>query len=330
MTSLAVVALVQLLGCGGDSGTPTGLDGVGVGPGTAPTQARVAECASPGPGWVWCDDFERDRLEGYFEYNSVSGAFARAAGVGIGKSYAMRARLRRGMVEAGNLKIAFGRTPSRYIRPVDDGARTYRDVYWRVWVRMQNGWRNGGDSKLSRATVLAGANWSQAAIGHVWSSGAGNEYLALDPASGTDAAGTVRTRKYNDFPNLRWLGYRTGPTPVFGPSRTGRWQCVEARMRLNDAGRANGVFELWIDDALEARRKDLDWVGAYDAFGINAVFLENYWNDGSPADQERYFDNFVVSTRRIGCGSARPKAGAGSSSFRRTGSGVLLSSPAGR
>jgi ATP-dependent helicase/DNAse subunit B len=31
-----------------------------------------------------------------------------------------------------------------------------------------------------------------------------------------------------------------------------------------------------------------------------AVFLENYWNDGSPHLQE-YFDSFVVSTQRIGC-----------------------------
>jgi hypothetical protein len=311
MTPLAVAALVQLLaGCAGDGGTAAGLDGFadhpqGGGPGTAPAQqGPVVECASPRPGWIWCDDFERDRLAGYFEYNSADGAFARVPGVGRGGSYAMRARLRRGVVEAGNLKLAFGRTPSRYIRPVDGGSAAYRDVYWRVWVRMQPGWRNGGDSKLSRATVLAGASWSQAAIGHVWSAGAGNEFLALDPASGTDFSGTLRTRKYNDFPNLRWLGYQTGRTPVFGPSRTGRWQCVEARMRLNDPAQANGVFELWIDDLLEARRTGLNWVGQYDEFGINAVFLENYWNDGSPADQERYFDNFVVSRQRVGCDGA--------------------------
>jgi hypothetical protein len=303
MSSLALAALVQLLtGCTGRGGTATGpADPSGPTGTSAAQQARVAECASPRRGWIWCDDFERDRLGGYFEYNSANGAFARVAGVGRGGSHAMRARLRRGIVEAGNLKVAFGRTPSGYVRPVDGGTATYRDLYWRVWVRMQSGWRNGGDSKLSRATVLARANWSQAAIGHVWSSGPGNEYLALDPASGTDQAGTLRTTKYNDFPNLRWLGYLTGRKPVFGPSRAGRWQCVEARMRLNDPGQANGVFELWIDDSLEARRTGLNWVGAYDAFGINAVFLENYWNDGSPADQERYFDNFVVSTARIGC-----------------------------
>ncbi|MBT8405076.1 MAG: hypothetical protein KJP18_14530, partial [Gemmatimonadetes bacterium] len=81
----------------------------------------------------------------------------------------------------------------------------------------------------------------------------------------------------------------------------GSWYCVEARVRLNDAGQTNGVFQLWIDDVLEAERTGLNWVGAYSAYGLNAVYLENYWNSGSPVAQERYLDNFVVSTQRIGC-----------------------------
>jgi hypothetical protein len=304
MTSLAVATLVHLIsGCAGSAGTAIGPGGVEAPPGEVPAggaeQARVSECTSPGAGWVWCDDFESNRLARYFEYNSAGGTFVRSAGVGVGSSHGMRVRLRRGMVTAGDLKVAFGRTPSSYMRPVDGGQANYREIYWRVWIRMLPGWRNGGDSKLSRATVLAGGNWSQAAIGHVW--GDGKDGLSLDPASGTDNAGVLRTTKYNDFPNLRWLGYAPAPTRVFGPARLGRWQCIEARMRLNDPHQANGITELWIDGALEARRTGLNWVGAYNDFGINAVFLENYWNDGSPADQERHFDNLVISTRRIGC-----------------------------
>ncbi|MDQ3997777.1 MAG: hypothetical protein M3303_12275, partial [Gemmatimonadota bacterium] len=89
MTSLAVAALVQLLtGCAGNSAPATGpaagqVDAPGGETGNAPVeQARVAECAAPGPGWIWCDDFESDRIGRYFEYNSVGGAFIRAAGVG--------------------------------------------------------------------------------------------------------------------------------------------------------------------------------------------------------------------------------------------------------
>ncbi len=303
MPPVALVALVQLCaGCTGGSAPVVGPGGIDTGGITL--EARVMECATPGPGWIWCDDFEQDRIGRYFEYHDGGGAFTRVGGAGVAGSQGMQARLREGMVEGGNLKVAFGRTPSAYLRPVDDGASTYRDIYWRLWVRMADGWRNHGDSKLSRAMVLTSATWSQAAIGHVWSAGTDNQYLALDPASGTDEAGNVLTTKYNDFPHLRWLGYSTGQTPVFGPERTGRWQCIEARMRLNDAAQSNGVFELWIDGLLEARRTALNWVGAYDVFGINAVFLENDWTEGSAADQERYFDNFVVSVQRIGCGGA--------------------------
>ena len=72
-------------------------------------------------------------------------------------------------------------------------------------------------------------------------------------------------------------------------------------MRLNDAGQANGIFEFWVNDALEARQTSLNWLGSYSAYGINAIFIENYNNEGAPQAQERYFDNFVVSTQRIGC-----------------------------
>ena len=61
------------------------------------------------------------------------------------------------------------------------------------------------------------------------------------------------------------------------------------------------MFELWVDGASQARRTGLNWVGAFAAYGINAVFVENYWNLGSPQAQERYIDNFVVSTQPIGC-----------------------------
>jgi len=40
----------------------------------------------------------------------------------------------------------------------------------------------------------------------------------------------------------------------------------------------------------------LNFLGSYADYGVNAVYFENYWNAGSVASQERYFDNIVVST----------------------------------
>lgn len=271
---------------------------------TAPTASVGAECADPAGEWIWCDDFEVDRLASYFEYDDGDGNFTRTERTGVDGSFGMQARFAEGQVAAGSLHLALGRTPQDYFRPVDEGVRRYRDLYWRLWVRTEPDWVGGGGYKLTRAMSFASTDsWAQAMIAHVWSgsSPSSRDYLVIDPASGTDEGGRVITTTYNDFDHLRWLGARQGVTPIFGPDGIGRWHCIEAHVRLNDPDRANGVFELWIDENHEAGRADLDWVGAFEAYGINAVFLENYWNDGSPTSQERYFDNLVVSTSPIGC-----------------------------
>jgi len=297
LTPLAVCA-VAAFACGEDGDELFG-----------PDPDLVAECASPAGAWIWCDDFEADRLDSYFEYANPGGdGFLRADGAGVVGSYGMRVRFAAEQVSAGSLHLAFGRTPGAYFRPVDDGTADYREIFWRMYLRHQAGWTGGGGDKLSRAIVFAGDDWSEAAIAHVWSGNSSRDgtnesryYLLLDPASGTDEAGNLQTTGYNDFDNLRWLGIEQGATPLFDADHVGRWYCVEAHVRLNDAASSNGVFELWIDDALEARAAGLNWLGAYDAYGINAIFFENYWNSGSPVAQERYFDNIVVSTERIGC-----------------------------
>ncbi len=268
-----------------------------------PPPGNRSECATPRPDWIWCDDFEQDRLARYFEYDDAGGAFTRTAGAGLGGSVGMRARFAGGQTSAGALHLAIGKTPQAYFRPVDQGQAAYRDLYWRLYLRHQPGWVGGGGDKLTRAISFASSTtWAEAMIAHVWSGSVPDQdYLVLDPASGTDTLGTVLTNSYNDFSHVRWLGVAKSATPLFDAGHVGRWYCIEAHVRLNEAGAANGVFELWIDGALEARRAGLNWVGAFTAYGINAVYVENFWNAGAPQPEERYIDNFVVSTQPIGC-----------------------------
>ena len=274
-------------------------------PPTGTTQVLAGECGRPGPGWIWCDDFDTDRLGSYFEYDAAGGRFARVSGVGNEGSAGMRATYATTpQTSSGSLKLAVGRTPQPYFRPADAGTATYRELYWRIYLRYPAGWQGGGADKLSRATSFVSATtWAQAMIAHVWSGGNADSwnYLYIDPASGTDSAGTIRTTTYNDFPNLRWLGGARSTTPLFASAARDHWHCVEAHARLNDAGASNGLFELWVDGQDDARREGLNWVGNYAAYGLNAVFIENFWNAGAPVVQERYLDNFVVSTQRIGC-----------------------------
>lgn len=137
-------------------------------------------------------------------------------------------------------------------------------------------------------------------IVHVWS-GEGNS-LTLDPASGIKGqSDSIITNKYNDFSNLKWLGNK--PCSAFQISsgaESGYWVLVEASAKLNTPGRSDGSCRLWIDGRLEAERSNLNFRGSYNSHGINAVFLESYWNAGAVKDEGRWYDNFIVSTKPIG------------------------------
>lgn len=263
----------------------------------------AAECATPGTGWIFCDDFEVDRAADYFEINNAGGLFVRQASVGLNNSYGLRARFNQGTVVAGSRGIAFGVTPDAYLNPVDAGTTKYREIYWRHWIRLQPGWTGGGGDKMTRASSFVTANWAQAMVGHVWSgsNASFHDYPVIDPASGTNASGTVQTTTYNDFNNFRWLGLVQGTLPMYSSANAGTWFCVEAHIKLNDAGQSNGVMEMWINGQLQASKTGMNWVGNYSAYGINILLVENYWNNGSPVQQERYWDNLVISTQRINC-----------------------------
>ena len=255
------------------------------------------------PEWIFCDDFESaDPMVGtgrYFEYCDDDGDCVVEDGVGLGGTRGLGILWQAGEVEAGGVKLAFGRNPQSYmdtgIRPGED----FREIYYRMYLKNDAGWQ-GNPAKLSRATVFSSStDWSQAMIAHLWSDG--DEHLLIDPASCVDGSGNVECQGYNDFAHLDWLGYEPGVTTIFATDHSDIWFCIEAHVLLNDPGSSNGVQEFWIDGNLEARRDGLDFVGTYSEYAINAVFFENYWNSGSPFEQGRYFDNIVVSTAPIGC-----------------------------
>ena len=138
-------------------------------------------------------------------------------------------------------------------------------------------------------------------IAHGWTSSSDDRYLMIDPASGTDANGNVVTVGYNDFANLQWLGGANSAAPEEDQAHVGTWACYEYHVKLNDAGQSNGVFEFRVNGQMSAQKTGLNFVSSYNAFGINAVLLENFVNTGAPAANKRTFDNFVVSTLPIGC-----------------------------
>ncbi len=277
--------------------------------------ARVGECDQWHPDWEWCDDFEQDRQDAYFEFESGDGVFVRRDSVGWHGSYGMAATFRPGRTGAGFLRVAFGRVPSPLFFPrgradstwtdtfprvgTDSAAVRHREIWWRFYVRYGPGWPSGGN-RMSAATIFSSRMKAQAMVGFVWSPGTGSRagVPAIDPATGLDASGTVRTTRYEDFARLRFLGSATG-----SPALTnGEWHCVEAHAKLNTAGARNAVFELFVDSVKVAERRDFDWVGRYTQYGINGVVLDNLWPERTSAQElTRWFDNLVVSRSRVFC-----------------------------
>jgi hypothetical protein len=296
VSALAVGAAIMTASSGGKQGTAhITVTGATSGP----------ECASPQAAWIWCDDFETDRTASYYEYSNASGNFVRQSGVGINGSTAMHAHyVTGGGPDFGYLHLAIGKTPSSYLRAADAGTATYRELYWRLYVRYAPGWIGGGGNKLTRAVSMAKSDLSEAAFAHVWSGQdgtSGANQLYIDPASGTDTIGNVLTAGYNDFAHMRWLGARGSTLTLFDSAHIGQWYCIEVHAKLNDPGSSNGVMQLSINGTLQAQDTGMNWVGDFTAYGFNVVMLENYWNAGAPQNEDRYLDNFVVSTQPIGC-----------------------------
>ncbi len=244
------------------------------------------------PAVIWYDDFSKEKTyiesSGAIDYTE---SFDKVGG-------AMKAGFKKGEVNGeGNRKLVFGDFPDD--STVVNKGKRFDEIYWRIYVKHQHGWE-GAPFKMSRATCIVSEKWQQSMITHVWS-GVGNS-LTLDPASGVkEQSDSILTNGYNDFANLKWLGNK--PCSLFQISsgaESGRWVLVEAYAKLNTPGKSDGLCRLWIEGHLEAERVNLNFRGSYTKHGINAVFLESYWNGGASKTEGRWYDNFVVSMKPIG------------------------------
>jgi hypothetical protein len=277
--------------------------------------------ANPDPAILHCDDFD-DGVpisEKWNAYNDAGGNYVPVAGVGVNGSTAMRMAFNPGQTGGGAFSIGLGQLPGFYLpggggenwQHVVSPATKFREVYWREYVRLGAGW-SGITFKQSRVRVLAppepdDPSPHRAAFqGHFWpDTNTANSFsdgvLFFNNTNGVDENGNVIDRGNNTNTSV-WLPRTAGQTVIFKNYPAGSdWLCVEAHIRLNDPGMANGIEEFWINDQLEARRTDQNHVGTYTDYGLNQVVFDNYWNGGPPQQNVIYRDNMVVSTQPIGC-----------------------------
>ncbi|MEM6997094.1 MAG: hypothetical protein AAF721_41705 [Myxococcota bacterium] len=257
-----------------------------------------AGCPEDWPrGWVFCEDFEAldDPLDSFSQYAGDDGAFKIDEGVG-----AMRAHYTAGDETAGWVLISFGASP------IDHGGGTthageeqFDEVYWRVKVKHELGWPDVGPGLLGRASAFATEDWAEALVAQLQSSGNATTLEAVPLTCIADES--VACAGFNDRAALQELDTINGETEIFSSALSGEWHCIEAHVRLNEPGAADGVFEFWIDGKRENGRDDIDWRGAWGDYGLNGVTLENFWPGGATADLTRWMDDVVVSREPIGC-----------------------------
>jgi hypothetical protein len=100
-------------------------------------------------------------------------------------------------------------------------------------------------------------------------------------------------------PECCW-GNHFEPEPQVHMPR-GEWVCLEMMMAINTPGVADGEMAFWVNDTLAHQVTDMHWRDE-DALGLNRANLSHYI---ARSDAERpnriSFDDFVVSTERIGC-----------------------------
>lgn len=267
-----------------------------------------APCPQPLPGgWVFCEDFETitDPHEVMLDYQDGEGAFLLVDGIGASGRHAMETTYRPGEEGAGWMVLSFGDSPiANDGRPSYAPDGSFQELYWRLRVKTEPGWPDVGPGQLTRTISFASDDWSEAVVAHLRSAG---DDVMMEAVPVTCVTGTnVDCAGYDDQAKLEPLGVMVGETPLFSDGMSGAWHCVEGHLVLNTPGQANGVFEFWIDDVLQAGRDDLDLRGEWTDYAINALVVENSWPGGAVAPLRRWIDDVVISSEPIGCGHAPP------------------------
>ncbi len=83
----------------------------------------------------------------------------------------------------------------------------------------------------------------------------------------------------------------------------GRWYHIELHYKMNTVGQSNGLMEAWLDGRLVGRYTDTEF-RTNSGVGITLMFFSTFYGGNSVDAPTRtnyaYFDEFVVSTTRIG------------------------------
>lgn len=226
------------------------------------------------PEWLWCDDFENNtNLSDNYQDVSTNGMSITADEAYQG-THSLCQHYTVGQVDAG------------WISRIDDTG--YPDHVFMRWYHKFEDNFEGFPPKMARIRYRHhSGDWTTIFAVHCWLENDG--HLALD----------VYASNSSQANSSGWLPIAVTPFTFSEPENIGTWICIEMEMQLNTSAETDGAYRLWIDDTLITERLNVDLRGSTQD-KINEFMLDCYWNDGSPQEQNRYYDNLVISTQKIG------------------------------
>lgn len=86
----------------------------------------------------------------------------------------------------------------------------------------------------------------------------------------------------------------------------GQWNKVKFRLKLNDAGQSNGIFQLWINDVLKADYSNMNYRGSYTERGWNHLMMSMHATPYHSQDQWIARDNISISSGEGSSGDSSP------------------------
>jgi hypothetical protein len=96
----------------------------------------------------------------------------------------------------------------------------------------------------------------------------------------------------------------SAPLPTF---QAGQWHCAEEMVDMgtptSTGASANGRLTLWLDGQQYGDFQDL-WIRTTASLKLQSLWLSLFHHDGTHSTVGELIDNVVVSTQRIGCGTA--------------------------
>ena len=249
----------------------------------APLPDECQDWQNAHPAWLWCDGFEGDQsLQDKYDDVSDRG-LGHSERDAFGGARSLEQRYEPGQVDAGWIGWQVGDAPASRDEPS-------QGEYFVRWYHKFEGGFEGIPPKMARVRRLE-PDWTKRYSVLHWIAPQSDTWpIVLD----------VYAPDSTQANSAGWLAVARSDFSYRDPVNIGRWICHEMQIKNNTPGQADGVLRVWADGELLVERTDVDLRGHTDG-DLNEVMLDAYWNEGSPRAQSRFYDNFVISTARIGC-----------------------------